>query len=405
MSSYTTQRHTMQSVLFYSTLLLFLFSFYDAAALPRFSLLTGTRCSACHMNPQGSGLRTELGWQAMNETGIFKWHAAHDEFDTNASTPTNTLYDGLFIAGGDARGQLVRVSTTGERLFIPMQLATSLAILPSHQVTAYTNINFASIAERARGGSLFPGEADFDAAVQYQPSIELPSIRAGMIQPSIGIRQDDHTAFSRREAAMNGTYLIPAYYNEVGAEVTYEGLRWLTVNAGVFNAKNLAEVDPTIGSVNSYFDFKRPTVSGRVLLWPQLLEQGINGEAGASILMNGSFQMINAFGGFGLADKATIYLEGLYSKNADNRIIRNFSLIGTYQLIQWLSADWRYDWGQTELYPSRGLFYANAFTFGVELFVLPYIEIRPEYRVMQKNPYLGLGTYTAEYTAQLHIFY
>jgi hypothetical protein len=337
----------------------------------------------------------------MNEVGLFKWrNSANDTV-----SPTNGLYNGLFVPGLDARLQLVRVSRTGQRLLIPMQLSTSLAFVPTKQFSAYTNINLASIEERLRGGSLYPGEADFDAQIQYQPDISLPSIRIGMIEPSIGIRQDDHTVFVRREVALKNVYLFPAYYNDIGAELTYEGLKYLTVNAGMFNAHNLSAVDPTIGTVTSNFDFKKPTVSGRVMLWPQLLAQKINGEAGASIMVNGAFQMINVFAGFGLTDKATIAVEALHAVNADNRIVRNFTVMGSLRLADWLDADWRYDWGQTELYPGKALAYANAFTFGFELFVLPYIEIRPEYRLMQTNPFYGQTTTSGQYTGQIHVFY
>jgi hypothetical protein len=396
----------------------------DSFAIPRFSLLTGTKCSACHFNPQGSGIRTELGWSAMNQVGLWQWKrpttAAADSSDLgsllgesteSASTEigTNTWFGGKVIPGFDARGQIAKSSTTGKRIFIPMQFATSIAYMPMPELSLYTNINIASIEERIRGGNLFPGQTDFDAAIQYAPSPLLPSVRVGMIQPSVGIRQDDHTEYVRREAAINGSYLMPAYYNDVGAELTYEGVHWLTVNAGIFNAKNFSELDPTIvpggSTISSNFSFDLPSVSARVVLWPQLLESGINTELGASILQNGEFQMINGFVGFGLANKATIFAEGMYSTNAADRRIRNWSVIGTYELFDWLSAHWRYDWGQTEYYPGVELGYAQAFLFGLEFYPLPYVELRPEYRSAQKNVFYGNGTYTAQYTIQLHLFY
>lgn len=374
----------------------------SAFAIPRFSLLTGTRCSVCHLNPQGSGLRTELGWEMMNQTGLFQWHGA----DTSGIPATNTLFNGRVIPGGDARFQLVRESHNGQEILIPMQLSASLGFVPNHQVAVYGNFNIASAYERTVAAPLlYPGETDYDAAIQYQPDISLPSIRVGMIQPSIGIRQDDHTEFVRQEAALQGIALIPPYYNEIGAELTYEGTRWLTVNAGIFNARNLALIDPSIGSINSSFDFSHPSVSARVVLWPQLLDQGLNGEAGASILANGAFKMFNAFAGIGLADKATFYLEGLYAKNANDRIIRNFSIIGSLELMSWLALEWRYDWGQTEDYPGIALGYAHGFLAGFEFFPWPYIEIRPEYRVLEKTPFSGTGTYTGQWTGQIHVFY
>ncbi len=381
-----------------------------SVAIPRFSLLTGTRCSACHFDPQGSGIRTELGWEMMSQTGLAMWGGA----DTSGIPATNMLYHGTVVPGADARFQLVRLSTTGQELLIPMQLTTSLAVIPTPTITAFTNINWASVYVRAvtsptdlfgTSSGLYPGETDYDATLMYSPGITLPSIRVGMIEPSISIRQDDHTLFTHEEAADQDLELIPPYYNEIGAELTYEGIRWLTVNAGIFNARNLAQIDPSVGNITSSFDFSHPTLSARVMFWPQLLEQGLNGELGGSILVNGSYRMINGWAGLGLADKATFYLEGMYNKDAVNRIVRNFSVLGSLELTSWLAAEWRYGWGMTEVYPGQSLNYATEFVAGLEFFPWPYIELRPEYRVLDKNPFYGAGTHTGQWTGQLHVFY
>lgn len=408
----------------------------DASALPRFSLLTGTRCSACHVNPQGSGLRTELGWQMMNETGLLQWQrkasveTSDDPFaeleasaDTTPSAepeiPTNTLYDGLLIPGLDTRLQWVKLSTTGERKIIPMQLTPYLAIVPSHELSIYGAFNLGAVLYKLRKkdvtidsktvrvsvNSTYPGQADYEAAVQYQPHYSLPGIRVGMIQPSIGIRHDDHTVFTRREVGLFGSNLMPPNYNDVGAELTYEGMPWLTINAGIFNAYHLSQAEGSIGTVENMFDFAQPTVSARVMLWPQLLDNGINGEFGASILKNGDFHMINVFGGFGLADKATFFVEGVYSRNANDRIVRNISVIGSYQIYPWLAANWRYEWAQTELYKSIDLGHAQAFVAGLEFFPFPFIELRPEYRVFERVPFAQAAKRDASYTVQLHLFY
>lgn len=387
-----------------------------ASAIPRFSLLTGTRCSACHFNPQGSGIRTGLGWEMMNETGMIKWHGptVEDTFAVPFPEQTNTIFSKHLFWGGDTRFQLVRDSKTHQELLIPMQLSGSLAYQASPELVAYTNINFASIYVRSlktdksivgKSAGLYPGETDFDAVLQYQPSQTLPSLRVGMLEPSISIRQDDHTEYVHEEAALQGIALIPPYYNEMGAELTYEGIRWLTVNAGIYNSYNLSQVDPTIGTVKNDFDFSKPSLAARVMGWPQSLDLGLNGELGASVLTNGSFHMYNVFAGIGLADKSTIYLEAMYATNADHRIERNFSVIGSMELLSWLATEWRYDYGQTELYPGRDLGFAQAFLFGLEFFPLPYIELRPEYRVTQKNPITGTGTFTGQWTGQIHIFY
>lgn len=379
----------------------------EVNALPRFALLSGTRCSACHVNPQGGGLRTELGYQMMSETGLWKWSTPTEEEEMLGAVPTNMFLDGLIMPGGDLRVQQVRRSSDGTSLLIPMQFSPSLAVMPSKELTVYGNYNIAGAVYRARkGSSTYPGQTDWEAAIQYQPSLELPGIRAGMIQPSVGIRHDDHTMFARREVASNGINILPPYYNDIGAEITYEGLYWLTVNAGIFNAYNLAKADPSIGVVDANFDFAKPTMLARVMLWPQLLDEGINGELGASILTNGEFQMINAFGGFGIGDKATLFVEGVYAKNAADRIVRNFSVMGSYNFKTWLSGHWRYEWAQTELYPNRGLAHANAFIVGAEFFPFPMVELRPEYRFFERHPFnQGNSTFEGQYTVQLHLFY
>ena len=182
-------------------------------------------------------------------------------------------------------------------------------------------------------------------------------------------------------------------------------MKWLTVNAGVFNARNLSQTDLSIGTIDNYFDLAKPSFLGRVQLWPQLLDEGINGQLGASLFTNGELRMVNVFAGFGLADKATFLIEGVHARNAADRIVRNFSVMGSYQLRTWLSAHWRYEWGQTELYPGVDLSHANAFILGAEFFPFPMVEIRPEYRYFERNPFSEAREHSGQYTVQLHLFY
>jgi hypothetical protein len=139
--------------------------------------------------------------------------------------------------------------------------------------------------------------------------------------------------------------------------------------------------------------------------WPQSLDLGLNGEVGGSVLVNGAYHMYNGFVGIGLADKSTIYLEAMYAKNADERIVRNFSVLGSLEIVPWLAAEWRYGYGQTELYAGRDLWFAHEFVFGLEYFPLPYIELRPEYRILDRYPLSGTSTFTGQWTGQIHIFY
>lgn len=356
-----------------------------ASALPRFSLLSGTRCSACHVNPQGGGIRNELGWSTMNEVGALSPSSIGLESLYDAES--NTFWDGLVTLSLDVRMQMAKLGRppNAPRKFIPMQLAPGVAITPFEELAIYGTYN--------AGPTRYPGQTNFDAAVQYQPGVRLPAIRAGYIQPSIGIRHDDHTMFIRRDAVQLGTPVIPPNYNDWGAEITYEGQRWLTVNAGAFSAHNLSR------RLELALDSTKPLYLARLVLWPQLLDEGLNGMVGGSFFGNQEFTMANAFAGIGMADKATIYGEGMYMRSADGKIIRNLMVQGSYQLAQWLALEWRYEWGLSER-ADTGPFYGNAFVIGTQFFPIPYLEIRPEYRYFENDEY-GMG----QYTLQFHAFY
>ncbi|MBS1911645.1 MAG: hypothetical protein JST22_06645 [Bacteroidetes bacterium] len=355
-----------------------------STALPRFALLTGTRCSACHYNPQGSSIRTDLGYSTMNEVGAFNvdslglpWLRANE---------SNTYWNGLVSFGLETRFEVAKLGRPPNdvRMVIPMQLTPTIAINPLDGLTLYGAYN--------AGPLRYPGQTAFDAVVQYQPSMEAPMLRAGYIQPSIGLRYDDHTIFIRRDVASSAAPIIAPNYNEVGAELTYEGQQWLTVNLGAFSARNLSQADPTV-------DSKQLSYLARVMLWPRLLEEGVNGEVGASIYGNGRFRMLNVFAGAGLNDRASLQGEMMVTSNADNRTIRNYSVMGSYQLYPWLTLNGRYEHGTTEN-PARPIATAQGFVVGAEFFPIPLVELRPEYRYVITDAYI-LG----QYTLQLHVFY
>lgn len=356
----------------------------SAHALPRFSLLYGDRCSVCHYNPHGSSIRNELGFSTMSEVSA----VTPDSIGLGwlYGERTHSLWDGLVEFGFDGRLQVAKLGRPPNdvRRLIPMQVAPSIAINPTSFLSIYGTYN--------AGPLRYGGQTSFDAAVQLQPDILWPTLRAGYIQPSIGVRYDDHTMFVRRDIAGSGAPIIAPNYNEVGAELTYEGIHWLTVNAGAFSAKNLAAAEPTV-------DANKPSVLGRVVLWPRLLEEGINGQIGASAYVNDKFRMINAFVGIGLSDAATLQGELMTSTNADDHKVRNLSVMGTYQPSPWISFSGRYEIGAAET-PGRPTAHADAFVLGAEFFPIPYVELRPEYRYVRTEDYI-----IGQYSLQLHAFY
>ncbi|MEO5930862.1 MAG: hypothetical protein ABIR47_13075 [Candidatus Kapaibacterium sp.] len=364
-------------------------------ALPRFSLLTGTRCSACHFNPQGSGIRNELGWSTMNEIGAIQ--PSMIGLDSLFAAESNTFWKGLVTVGLDARVQYADFGAqTGSEIKV-MQLSPAIAIQPLDELTVYGSFNFAD--KKYLGDKLavqaYQGQSSFDLAVQYQPGITLPSIRVGHIQPSVGIRQDDHTMFVRQETTEFGTLpILPPNYNEWGAELTYEGTRDFTVNAGVYSAKNLGQ------NFDVGVDSAKPSFSGRLIYWPQLLDEGLNGMVGGSLLANGEFTMINAFAGIGLSDRAALYGEGMFTHTGTGYKLGTTMIYGTYQLTPWMSLEGRYERGTSKETAESPVVDANSYVIGSQFFVFPYFEIRPEYRY-RKTAVSSSG----QFALQVHLFY
>jgi len=225
-----------------------------AEAVPRMSLTAGTPCIACHVNPTGSGMRTELGYGSMSDVGAitFTDMGLKEEGDPG----TNTLFDGILALGVDARVQMARLGNptldeTGddpeviypEYTIFPMQLQPYVAVRPMTGLTLYGS--FVAGPETLRGGdfcdTVFPGMSCYDAFALYEPTGAWPTVRAGVFQPAIGIRHDDHTLFVRGDARDRRRPIIPPSYAEPGAEITIQPVTWFRTEVGGYATMNLDE--------------------------------------------------------------------------------------------------------------------------------------------------------------------
>ena len=170
-----------------------------AYALPRMTLMSGNRCSNCHVNPQGSGTRNEFGYMTMAQNGAVTWgklgwQSFHELSD-------NRLMDGRITLGMDLRTQMAKFGvpqwaenpTTKliekqdpSRLVIPMQQQFGASVKITETLSVAGSVNLAHFFRA------YSGQSPYDAWLRFAPDPELPSIRVGMIQPSMGIRHDDH---------------------------------------------------------------------------------------------------------------------------------------------------------------------------------------------------------------------
>ncbi|MFM7340247.1 MAG: hypothetical protein ACKO2H_09050, partial [Bacteroidota bacterium] len=116
-----------------------------------------------------------------------------------------------------------------------------------------------------------------------------------MIQPTIGVRNDDHTTLQRQIAAdwltddvlnpYNNMTLIAPHFAAPGIELGYEGMHWMSIHASVFSNTSLNQNAVTY---NSQSDI---AYSARIMFWPRFFENSLNTYIGASYLQNGDVKV------------------------------------------------------------------------------------------------------------------
>lgn len=395
--------HSLSSRLVAVVVALVCISSTGAFAIPQFSALTGNRCVNCHVSPTGGGLRNELGWYSWydvsmvpRKSSLISWAYPEDE--------SNQFFDGLLTVGMDVRVQNTRQFLEGSsRATFPMQASLYAAVTPVKAVTVEGTFNLAALRISDVTRNTYPGQRMGSASVLFQPDASLPLIRAGLFRPSIGMRYDDHTMapFSWANTSLRQTYLAPDW-SEFGAELNYESLKWLSVQAGVFGSEALSRLRVNNGqSSQSVIQGNSPTLTARAVVWPRAFNDMLNMWFGGSMLMNGDFRMTSAFAGIGLSDHISLMLDYTTTELDDAIRTSNFMAELGYQVYSPLYVYGRYERYTTDQEFAPGTIVANAAVFGAQIFVLPYVELRPEYRIWDT---WKEGT-ANRWNLQLHLFY
>jgi hypothetical protein len=361
-------------------------------ATAQFALLTGNRCINCHITTQGGAQRDELGQYAMDGVGLLA---------PNQTLPGRTAFaDGKVLLGADFRAQMARshVSPNAERKYFPMQAAVYATVRPSQAVKIEGTYNFGPIR--------YDGQEAWTASLMYQPTFDWPMLRVGHFQPPIGMRYDDHTMLVRQTPDVVGaSSLIAPNYAEYGAEVHYYRKLWLSVTAGVYGARALSENNVmTVGQpVSLIQDRDKPSYLGRVVFWPKWVPQKMNFYVGGSLLKNDDFQLTNLFGGLGRQDRVAIMAETAFSDKENLRSTRTVSVDVSVQakpgLILYVRGEHgtatNKRTGQTDIE-----IVTRQAVFGSQIFLMPQVEIRPEYRLLDTETFRS-----GRYAVQVHVFY
>jgi hypothetical protein len=379
-----------------------LFSSTAAFSIPQFSAISGNRCINCHIAPSGGGVRNDLGWYSWYDVGLvprtnalFSWF-----YDSDTS---NQFFDGKLTLGMDTRIQSTRsfTSANSPRRLFPMQTSFYSAYTPIPEVTIEGSVNLSTIA--IGNPPPYPGMRAAAISAIIAPSFSLPSLRIGMFRPNIGMRYDDHTMapYSYTLSTQRRTVIAPDWA-EAGAEVSYEGLKWLSLQAGVFGSQGLAQVKISDGNETfSVVDGNQPTITARAVLWPRAFKDKLNMWFGASHLQNNEFGISSAFSGIGLSDEFSLLLDYTRMRYDDRFTSQSLMAELMYSATTWLFPYIRAERYHTDQYRALGTYLSNSATIGAQIFLMPYVELRPEYRIWDT----WMTGYTSRWNVQLHLFY
>jgi len=387
---------------------------------PRMSLPAGTPCATCHYNPTGGGARNEVGWGAMGHTGAFDFNLFE----------SNYLVKNRLTAGFDTRVQWAHFGIPVQRptddggseivtpdfKAIPMQFQVNAGYTIAPGITLSGGYNAGPNTYKGDAcDPVYAGMSCFEAALQYQSSGGY-SVRAGMIQPNIGIRPDDHTTLVRGDAVNPRRPVIPPNYAEWGGDVTYQPRSWFRTEFGLFHAANL---DASLNEGIETAELAPIAYGGRITFLPRFEWGGqtdsddnfdddfdaappakktaLHTWMGASFYGSGKFHMINGFTGAGLQNGLEMRFELAHAKRSTDYRSLNASLAATWAFVDWLVPAIRVEGARTQ---ASTEFTTWQYVGGVEFFPVAGVEIRPEYRIVKTNGYIF-----GQPTVQLHVFF
>ncbi|MGQ9819456.1 MAG: hypothetical protein ACUVQ1_05975 [Candidatus Kapaibacteriales bacterium] len=388
--------------------LIVLMSFFGVGlfARPQYSILQtyGAKCSACHLNIQGGGVRTISGWLSRKDISLIKpeWIGLKNFFE--AITTQNTFLNDKILFGFDTRVQSARWpkgATTTQRDYMLMQATPYLVITPFNWMWLEAFYNIAYDLENSKR---YSAQQPYSFSLYLKPFEYLPSVRAGFFQPPIGQKWDDHTLFVRSVIGQfSKHYIVPDDYADFGIQLDYENISWLSLSAGVFSGKNLSKL--TSRDINSktisIVDTNSIGFAGRGMYIPEFI-QGINSYIGGTFYINDDYYITSAFLGAGLSDRISVIGEYVRSEKKNSRLTLSFLADITYQLTDSFLPFIRAERSILKDKDQNNPIYATALTFGSHIVLLPSLDLLIEYRVLDREHMDG---YSAQWAFQIHFYY
>lgn len=377
-----------------------------AFSRPQYSILQtyGAKCSSCHVNVQGGGVRTVGGWLARKDISLINPSFIGLKGLFDQITARNSYFDDKLIFGFDARVQSARWGggiAGSRRDYMFMQASPYLVVSPFEWLWAEGFYNIAYNLEKSKR---YPGQQAYAFSLNLKPIESLPSLRVGYFQPPIGQKWDDHTMFVRTAIAQFGRHLIvPTDYAEWGAQLDYENIPWLSLSVGAFSGNNLTVLTARDknGKTIRLVDSNSVGFAARGMLSPEVI-QGVNSYLGGSFYLNRDYYISSAFLGVGLPDRLSLIGEYVRTEKKDSRLTLSFLLDLTYQVTEAVLPFVRAERSILKDKDQNKPIYATQLVFGSHIILLPSLDFLVEYRILNRE---HLEKYSAQWAFQLHFYY
>lgn len=379
----------------------------ESFARPQYSILQtyGTKCSACHINIQGGGIRSIGGWLSRKDISLInpEWIGLKKFFEN--LTARNSYLNDKAIVGFDLRAQSARWPkgpASSEHEYMVMQASPYLAIQPTNWLSLE---GFYNIAYELEKDKRYPAQQPYSFSLYVKPSENLPSLRVGFFQPPIGQKWDDHTMFVRTSIARYGRhYVVPDDYAEWGAQIDYESLPWLSLSAGIFSGKNLSIIKVPDKSGNPIPIVKDNSfgIATRGMLSPPEYIKGMNSYLGGSFYFNDDYYISSLYVGIGFPDRISLIGEYIRTQKKDSRLSLSFTAELTYQLLESVLPFVRAERSILKDKNENNPVYATNLVLGSHIYLLPSLDLLIEYRILDREHLEG---YFSQWAIQLHLFY
>jgi hypothetical protein len=381
-------KNKIYSIFFSIVVLCMMITAGDIYAYPKFAALYGSKCSECHINPTGGGIRNPFGVKIAKENLYWKVF----EKANKTASDFDPVINKTFQLGSDFRmifiNDQISEGVPDFNTFFQMQGDFWVHAKISKYLSLTTDIGL--YLPNTFGPNPLPTKYEIYGMISNLPAGLY--LKVGRFIPNFGLKIPEHRAYNRQ---LNG------FYTPYAADAGFE----LGISPSLFNLtvgfSNGSSPDKN-GTVNNTFDFdsqKQVVVSGD-FRWSnkkETLAFGLGGSFLSNPFKYDAANNINALrqiaAGYlmlGLGKRVSILGEFDYNrldlKDADNTRADFTTIFGEMdvRIFQGVEAKFQFENYNPQLGVPDAPLQRRRYSFGFNFFPITGLEIESIYRVVDE---------------------